>query len=80
MSHAKAVHPAAHAVDPALGEVSEQLRARMQESPYQTLAAALGVGFFVGGGLWKPVAQALLAWGAKLALAKVVSHTEGSDA
>ena len=63
----------------AIARVSEVLRHKMAAHPYQTLGAALGLGFFVGGGLWKPLGRALLGWGAKMAVAAAISQIPGSD-
>ena len=48
------------------------LRARVQDAPYPTLGLAMGLGAVIGGGLWRPVARALVGVGARLALTAVV--------
>ena len=48
------------------------LRASVQEAPYSTLGAALGVGLVAGGGLWQPLGRALVGFGARIALSAVV--------
>lgn len=48
------------------------VRMRVQDAPYLTLGAAIGLGLIVGGGLWKPVARSLVGLGARIALATVV--------
>ena len=48
------------------------LRAQVQDAPYVTLGAAIGLGLVIGGGLWRPVARSLVGLGARLALSAVV--------
>jgi len=48
------------------------LRASVQEAPYSTLGAAVGVGLVAGGGLWRPLGRALVGFGARIALSAVV--------
>jgi hypothetical protein len=53
----------------AIGELAERLEIerRMRESPMTVLAAAAGVGFVLGGGLW-PVLRPLVKTAARMAM------------
>jgi hypothetical protein len=79
MTNVKRKHEEGAEGEASIEQVSQVLRESMVESPYQTLAAALGVGFFVGGGLWRPVAQALIGMGARFAIGQAISKTPRSD-
>ena len=48
------------------------LRARVQDAPYVTLGAAIGLGLVIGGGLWRPIARSIVGLGARVALSTVV--------
>lgn len=46
--------------------------AQVQKSPYATVAAALGIGYVVGGGLFTPTTARLIRMGMKLAAVPAV--------
>lgn len=59
----------AHNANSALNGVSDAvgLTEKVEQSPYGMVAAALGVGYVLGGGLFTPTTMRLLRLGAKLA-------------
>ncbi len=68
------VRQVAHNTNDALNGLSDAagLTPRVQESPYGMLAAALGVGYVVGGGLFTPTTARLIRLGMKLAAIPLV--------
>lgn len=66
----------AHDANSALNGVSDALglTERVEKNPYGMLAAALGAGYVVGGGLFTPTTARLLRIGLKLASVPVVKE------
>lgn len=71
------------AAAPSLGDVAaragEALHARMEQSPYQTLGIAIGLGVVVGGGMWRLLARPLFGAGARTFVAAVVPALLGQS-
>lgn len=64
----------AHNANSALNGVADAtgLTEKVEQSPYAMVAAALGVGYVLGGGLFTPTTMRLLRMGAKLATIPMV--------
>ncbi len=57
---------------------SIDLRGRVQRNPIGMVAAALGVGYFLGGGLFSPFTARLMKYGVRLALIPVLKAQIGA--
>lgn len=68
------VREVAHDANDALNGISDALglTARVEKHPYAAVAAALGVGYVVGGGLFTPTTVRLVKLGLKLASVPLV--------
>lgn len=78
MGHAKKVVEEARAFKNALGSQASSfsqsidLRGRVQRNPIGMVAAALGVGYVLGGGLFSPFTGRLVRYGLRLAVIPLV--------
>jgi hypothetical protein len=58
---------------PPVRDLYQSLQARIEENPYGTLAAAAGIGFILGGGLFSRLGAKLVATAIRAGLASATS-------